>query len=146
MSTQAPLQEAEVLAFAQDWYRKLDVHEPLEAYRPLLADDAEFVFPEATVRGFDGFKGWYDRVIRLFFDEAHAVKRVKITKPGADAEVKVVVHWEASRWNPPAARSERILLDAFQTWVVRRSPTTGQPVIARYVVDGFEYAPNSVKL
>lgn len=147
MSQLAPLTQAEVEKFAKDWYRKLDVHEPLENYIPLLADgQLEMVFPEGSVRGFEGFKGWYERVIRLFFDEVHTVKRVVMSKPGAPAEVKVVVRWEASRWNPPAARSERIILDAFQTWTVERAPATGQPRITRYVVDGLEYAPNSVRL
>lgn len=142
-----PLTEAELTQFAKDWYRKLDVHAPLEEYVPLLAEaGVEMVFPEATVKGFEGFKGWYERVIALFFDEVHTVKQVKPAGSGEKVEVKVVVKWEASRWNPPAAKSERIILDAYQTWTVVRSPKTGKPAILRYVVDSLEYAPNSVRL
>ena len=65
-------------------------------------------------------------MIRIFFDEVHTLKEVasKLTDDGAD--VKVVVHWEASVWNPPAAKSQRIKLDAYQTWyvVARRRPTS----------------------
>jgi hypothetical protein len=149
MSELAPLTQAEVQAFAEDWYRKLDVHAPLEDFVPLLADDGlEMVFPEATVQGFEGFKGWYERVVRIFFDEVHTVKEVKpsFKADGLAADVKVVVKWEASVWNPPAPYSERIILDAYQTWEVKRSPKTQAVVISRYVVDSLDYAEGSAKL
>jgi hypothetical protein len=142
-----PLTEAEVREFAEAWYRKLDVHEPLENYIPLLAEEVEMIFPEATVKGFEGFKGWYERVITIFFDEVHNVKEVKlISVSDAKADVKVVVKWEASVWKPPAPNSERIILDAYQTWVVKRSPETQKPVIATYIVDSLDYAEGSAKL
>jgi hypothetical protein len=143
----APLTQAEVQAFAEDWYRKLDVHAPLEDFVPLLAEDGvEMVFPEATVTGFEGFKGWYERVIGIFFDEVHTVKEASLTEAGTQSEVKVVVRWEASVWNPPAPYSDRIILDAYQTWQVKRSPESGKVVITRYVVDSLEYAEGSAKL
>lgn len=149
MSELAPLTAAEVQAFAEDWYRKLDVHAPLEDFVPLLADDGlEMVFPEATVQGFEGFKGWYERVVRIFFDEVHTVKEAQpsFKDDGLAADVKVVVKWEASVWNPPAPYSERIILDAYQTWEVKRSPKTQAVVISRYVVDSLDYAEGSAKL
>ncbi len=60
--------------------------------------------------------------------------------------MKVVVRWEASVWSPPAAKSQRIKLDAYQTWLVRRSPATDKPVIARYTVDKLVYDKDSAKL
>jgi hypothetical protein len=147
MNDLAPLTEAEVQEFAQDWYHKLDIHAPLEDFVPLLAEEGlEMVFPEATVKGFEGFKGWYDRVINIFFDEVHTLKEVNVTSQGDQADTKVVVKWEASVWKPPAPKSERIVLDAYQTWVVKRSPTTQKPVVSRYVVDSLEYAEGSAKL
>ncbi len=147
MSNPAPLTEAELREFAEAWYRKLDVHEPLENYIPLLADDVEMVFPEATVKGFEGFKGWYERVIGIFFDEVHTVKDVKLTDTTDDAaHVKVVVKWEASVWNPPEPFSKRIVLDAYQTWIVKRSPKTGTPVVATYIVDELKYYEGSATL
>lgn len=144
----ASLTEAEVTEFAANWYRKLDVHAPLEDYQPLLAqDDLKMVFPEATVEGFEGFKGWYERVINIFFDEVHTLKEVKLTSISGDtAEVKVVVRWEASVWNPPAPTSDRIVLDAYQTWIVTRSPNTQSPVILTYIVDSLDYAEGSARL
>ncbi|MBE9171138.1 hypothetical protein IQ238_27710 [Pleurocapsales cyanobacterium LEGE 06147] len=148
VSNLLPLTYSEVKQFAADWYSKLDVHAPLEEYVPLLAEEGlEMRFPETTVYGFDGFKDWYERVIRIFFDEVHTLKKVE-PKPISDAqlEVKVVVRWEASVWNPPAAKSERIVLDAYQTWIVERSPKTEKPTILTYIVDSLDYAPGSAKL
>lgn len=142
------LTQAEIQEMAEIWYRKLDVHAPLEEFVPLLATEGvKMIFPEATVEGFEGFKGWYERVITIFFDEVHTVKEVT-ADVGADgkANVKVVVKWEASVWNPPAPYSARIVLDAYQTWEVIRSPETGKPVVLTYTVDKLEYAEGSAKL
>jgi hypothetical protein len=142
-----PLTTKDVEALASTWYKKLDVHAPLVELLPLVASDGlEMVFPEATLRSPAEFEGWYERVIRLFFDEVHTLKQVrtKITSEGAD--VQVVVHWEASVWNPPAAASQRIKLDAYQTWTVVRDPETDRPVIARYTVDELKYDADSAKL
>lgn len=143
----APLTKSEVNQLAVDWYRKLDVHAPLEEYIPFVAEEGlEMRFPEATVYGFDGFKGWYERVIGIFFDEVHTLKEVTVTPSGDKANVKVVVKWEASIWKPPAAKSERIITDAYQTWIVQRSPNTGKPVILTYIVDSLDYYEGSAQL
>lgn len=138
--------DAEVQELARVWYGMLDRHDPADGYLPLLATDVEFQFPEGTVRGLDGFRDWYEGVIRIFFDEVHTLKEVTPTLKDGQVEVKVVVNWQASRWKPPAAASERIVADAYQTWIVTRSPETDKAVISRYVVDGLKYEPGSVEL
>lgn len=148
VSKLAPLTYSEVKQFAADWYSKLDVHAPLEDYVPLLAEEGlEMRFPEATVYGFDGFKDWYERVIGIFFDEVHTLKKVE-PKPtdNGQLEVKVVVKWEANIWNPPAAKSERIILDAYQTWIVERSPKSEKPVVLTYIVNSLDYYEGSAQL
>jgi hypothetical protein len=144
----APLSLAEVREFAEAWYRKLDVHEPLANYKSLLADeDLKMVFPEVTIERFEGFAGWYDKVINLFFDEVHTVKEVKlINQTEEDATYEVVVIWEASLWNAPEPTSQRIVLDAYQTWKVRRSTETQKPIIVTYTVGDLVYAEGSAKL
>jgi hypothetical protein len=130
---------------AKSWYHLLDIHAPMVDLLPMLADkELEMVFPEATVSGWAGFEGWYQRVIRIFFDEVHTVKVVEPVINGNEATVKVVVQWEASVWNPPSARSERIILDAFQTWNIKLS--NGNIVITKYIVDRMEYHEGSAKL
>ena len=132
---------------AAQWYRKLDVHAPMVEVLPYLAEEGlEMQFPEATLTTLAEFEGWYQRVIRIFFDEVHTLKEVKTVLEGSMAKVHVVVEWQASVWNPPAAKSDRIVLDADQTWIVKRSPTTGQAVIAFYGVNGFKYHDGSAKL
>jgi len=145
MST--PLTQAEIAAFAAEWYHKLDVHAPMVDFLPMLADkDLEMRFPEATIKGWAGFEGWFQTVVRIFFDEVHTVKSTKAKIKGDVAIVKVVVRWEASLWKAPAAKSLRIVADAYQTWIVRRSMMTGAPEIVTYIVDRLKYAPGSARL
>ena len=140
----APLQLSEIDALARAWYRALDVHASLLDLLPMLADQGlEMVLPEATERGYAGFEHWYGRVIRIFFDEVHTVKSVELVNGGK--QVHVVVHWEASVWNPPAPKSDRISCIADQTWEVARN-AAGKPVITKYIVNGITYDEGSAKL
>jgi len=134
-------------ALAKLWYSALDTHEPTQTLVDMLdPSDLKMVFPEATLSGVDGFVGWYEGVINIFFDEVHIVESVLL---GAEAngrtEAKVAVHWEASRWNPPTAKSDRIMLTAYQTWDVTFT-SNGSAKVAKYTVDRLEYLPNSAKL
>ena len=136
-----------IRALAVDWYRKLDVHAPFEELVPMVADDGlEMLWPEGPTYGIDGFKGWYDRVIRTFFDETHEVRSVDITHRDGEAEVKIVVNWQAKVWDPPEPRSRWLGMDARQTWLVRPSEDGQRPVIARYVVDGLDLMDGSASL
>lgn len=131
---------------AIDWYRKLDVHAPMVEVLPMLIDEGlEMVFPEATVYGYAGFEGWFQRVIRIFFDEVHTVKSTESTIDGDTASVKVVVKWEASVWNAPDAYSKRITLDAYQTWEVKAGEND-TVLITKYTVDDLKYYEGSATL
>lgn len=141
------LTNAEIDGFVRDWYKALDVHVPMVDVLPMLAEEGlEMQFPEATLRGFADFEGWYQKVIRIFFDEIHNVKEVKIAQDDETYNLDVVVEWHASVWNPPADKSKRIKLDAYQRWVVRQSPKTGKPVIVTYIVDKLDYHEGSATL
>lgn len=132
---------------ARRWYAALDTHEPTETLVAMLDPaDLKMIFPEATLSGVDGFIGWYEGVIRIFFDEAHHVESVTVTgESPAGFQVKVVVRWEASRWNAPAPKSDRIMLLATQTWTVTIAPD-GAARIATYTVDKLDYLPGSARL
>jgi hypothetical protein len=134
-----------IKALAAEWYHLLDVHAPMVDVLPLLSGKPEMVFPEVTLSGLAGFEGWYQRVIRIFFDEVHNVKEVRPVITGDEAMVKVIVEWSASTWTPPEAASKRIHLDADQDWVVRVSPA-GSLVITKYVVNVLTYYSGSAKL
>ncbi len=140
------LTPAAVKALAAKWYQLLDVHAPMVDVLPLLSDTPEMVFPEVTLNTLAGFEGWYQRVVRIFFDEVHTLKTCAVTLKDGEARVKVIVEWQASVWTPPEAASKRIRCDADQDWIVALSPRTGRPVITRYVVNGISYHRGSAKL
>lgn len=145
---EAVLNEAEIKQLGADWYAKLDVHAPAEDYIPLqMPEGIKMLFPgDVTFEGFEGFKTWYAWAINSFFDEVHTLKQFEVAIAPERAEVKVVVNWEASMWQPPAARSQRVIMDAYQTWEVKRSPKTQKPAIATYTINSFDYAPGSAKI
>jgi hypothetical protein len=140
-----PFTNEEVRRLANDWYRNLDVHAPVNAVLALLAEDGfEIRIPEGTFRGRDGFKRVYEeRWIPHFFDEVHKLKQLSFTPAEDKAEVKVVVNWKARTWDPPAPKSKWLDVDVHQTWIVQRSPRSGQPVILSYIVDAMKPMPVS---
>lgn len=150
MNTLTTLTESEVKQLVDDWYLKLDVHATIDEILPLLAGETlEMHLPETTLHGLDEFTAWYDRVINTFFDEVHTLQTLDITidgdrkayPKGNRAYVHLVVRWEASRWNAPVPKSERLAFDADQRWVVERSPQTQQPAIVTYIVDSLTPLP-----
>lgn len=142
-----PLTKQEITEMAKAWYNYLDVHAPMVDFIDFLStDELRMVFPEATLNGLASFEAWYQGVIRIFFDEVHNVKLVEPEINGDSAIVKIVVQWEASKWSPPARYSDRIKLDAYQTWTVQRSKKTGKPVITEYTVDELKYHEGSARL
>jgi hypothetical protein len=160
MSHMPALLESEVKQLVDTWYAKLDAHAPVEELLPLLADDGlEMRLPEVTLHGHAEFIQWYERVIRTFFDEIHTMKELHITLSGTpsekdvgvdgslmQAQVQLVVNWQAHRWNPPAAKSEWLGFDASQSWVVQRLPNTGKAVVVTYTVDALTPMEGSVSL
>jgi hypothetical protein len=141
------LSEEELHEFAVEWYRALDVHKPADEVLVMVAEDAEFQFPEITTRGHREFvDNWYENVIRRFFDEVHTVKEVVPSGAGDLVDVKVVVNWQAKVWDPPEPNSKWLGMDAYQTWQVRRSPRSGRPVIVKYVVDDLVLMEGSATL
>ena len=136
MKTLTPFTESEVKQLVSDWYLKLDVHAPSEELLSMLANETlEMQFPEGAVNGQNEFQTWYDRVIHTFFDEVHTMQALDIKTTSEQADIQLVVRWEASRWEAPAPKSQRLAFDAAQRWVVKRSHLTHKPVIETYIVD-----------
>ena len=128
------------------WYRALDRHDDLLDVLPYLADNGlEMRFPETTVYGHSGFKGWYDTVIAKFFDEEHTVKSIDVDLHGpTSATAKVLVNWQARIWEPPEPQSHWLGFDAYQTWAIALQD--GRPVVRTYSVDFFDPMPGSAQL
>jgi hypothetical protein len=148
MSKLLPPSDSEIKQLAKDWFRKLDVHAPPDEYILLIdVEDLEMRFPDATLHGFEGFKEWYKLITYSAFNEVHTLKKLETTLiSDSQMDVKLVVNWQANIWKPPSPRSEQIILDAYGTWHVKRSPQTQKPVIADYIVDFLDYQENSARL
>lgn len=145
-----PITLEQIKQFAAAWYQALDFHVPIEEAYALLADKGlNMQFPDGDIRNFDSFKKWYDRVTNLFFDENHYVQTVEAKISGDEAVVDIVVGWQASWWEPPAAKSKRVSMDATQRWTVRRSDKNkfGLEIVTyNATVEPFKYAPGFARL
>jgi ketosteroid isomerase-like protein len=140
------LTKEKIVDLADRWYRALDVHAPVEELHAMMTDEGnDMEWPELPTHGHAEFTVWYEKVTRRFFDEVHTIKSVEptIDDGGQRADVKVVVNWKASVWEPPAPTSITLHMDAFQTWEVVRDPATGKALINHYVVDSFAELPDS---
>ncbi len=128
-----PITEEQIRELAAAWFLALDVHAPTEECVKFLADsELRMIFPEKTLYGIADFKAWYaggtyadgartPGVTNIYFDEAHNLQSVQPQISADQATVRVVVGWQASWIEPPAARSKRLSMEFTQQWVVRRS-------------------------
>jgi hypothetical protein len=136
--------------FVAAWYQALDFHIPIEQVYPLLAETGLSVkFPDGDIHDQASFKVWYDRVTNLFFDENHYVQSVAADIKGDEAVLDIVVGWQASWWEPPAAKSKRVSMDATQRWTVRASGRNafGLEIVSyNATVEPFKYAPGFARL
>jgi len=119
-----PLTQDEVRAMAVKWYGGLDGHLPeVEMLKFLVTDGLEQQWPDYHVQNLADFEGWYQRALRLFFDEKHTLKEFSVTPngDGSTANVKVFVNWQARTWTPGDAKSKYLNLDIHQSWIVVRA-------------------------
>ena len=149
-------------SFVRAWYLALDQHVPQEDVGAMVADDVEMIFPEKTLHGIGDLLAWYaggtysdgeqaPGVINIFFDENHNVVSVEPTSDltGDEINLRVVVAWQASWFNPPAAKSTRTSMDATQDWTVKASDRNLYGlVITSYnaMAEPFKYAPGFARL
>jgi hypothetical protein len=156
-----PITEAQINEFVAAWYLALDQHVPTAEVATLVADrEAQMIFPEKTLVNTDDVLAWYSGgtysdgekapgVINIFFDENHNVVSVASKINGDQAQVRVVVAWQASSFVPPAAKSKRVSADFTQDWILQRS--TKNPyglVILSYnaVAEPPSFAPGFARL
>ncbi len=147
---QAAMTEQQIKRFVAAWYLALDQHAPIESVYAMLADPGlTMAFPDGDIHDLSSFKQWYDRVTNLFFDENHYVQNVVAHLRGDTADLEVSVGWQASWWEPPAAKSKRVALDATQKWTVRctaRNPYGLEITYYDATAEPFKYAPGFAHL
>jgi len=151
----------QIKTFVAAWYQALDQHVPPAECAKLVSDkNLEMVFPEKTLHGVSDFLAWYaggtysdgtqaPGVINIFFDENHNVVSVDAKISGDQATLDVVVAWQASWFEAPAAKSKRVSLDATQHWVVRASSKNAYGLeVTSYnaMSKPFQYAPGFARL
>ena len=130
--------QEQIDAFVAAWYLALDQHVPQEQIAALIADDAEMIFPEKTLHGASDVLAWY----------AGGTYSDGETAPGV-INLRVVVAWQASWFNPPAAKSTRTSMDASQDWTLTASDKNSYGlVITSYnaMAEPFKYAPGFARL
>lgn len=132
--------------YATAWYQALDRHDDIDDVFPLLVDNGLVMnFPEGTSKGHSGFREWYDAVTTRFFDEVHTVREVKVLSLSPkEAEVSVIVNWQAKVHEGQAAKSAWLGFDAYQTWTVVAGDNG--PQIKVYTVDKLDPMPGSASL
>ena len=136
-----PLTEEEVRNVILKWGRILNEHGPIADYLPIVAEEGfEIRFRDQVWRGISGLEA-HKEVKRQFFDEEHNYQSITVTLLGDRAEVKDVMVWEASHWQDPAPRSERIIGTFNHAWIFIRSPRTGLPVILTHEAVSVEWKP-----
>jgi hypothetical protein len=154
------LTEAGIRAFVDAWYLALDQHAPTDQIGRLASDDVQMIFPEKTLHGKSDLLAWCiggtytdgeqaPGVYNIFFDENHNVVSVEAQISGDEAELDVVVAWQASVFIPPAAKSKRISMDAIQKWTIKASDQNAfGMVITSYnaMAKPFVYAPGFSRL
>ncbi len=142
--------QEQINTFVAAWFRALDNHAPIQECYMLLAEKGlSMQFPDGDIHDQASFKKWYDRVTNLFFDENHNVVGAEPKITGDQAVVDVVVAWQASWWEAPAAKSKRTAMDATQRWTVRRTdrnPYGLEIVSYNATVEPFKYAPGFARL
>jgi hypothetical protein len=151
----------DIKKFVAAWYLALDRHVPATECAELVSDDnLEMIFPEKTLHGKSDFLAWYaggtysdgtqaPGVINIFFDENHNVANVDGQISGDQASLEVVVAWQASWFEPPAAKSKRTSLDATQRWIVKASNKNPYGmVVTSYnaMAKPFQYTPGFARL
>jgi hypothetical protein len=118
------------------------------------------IFPEKTLHGKSDFLAWCiggtysdgeqaPGVYNIFFDEDHNVVSVDAKIDGDEAELDVVVAWQASMFIPPAAKSRRVSLDAIQQWTIKASDQNQYGmVVTSYnaMAKPFVYTPGFARL
>jgi len=99
------LTEAEVRQLVEIWYARLDVHPPVEEILPMLADEQlTMQLPETTLHGQADFRKWYEGVTHKFFNEVHVLKEVDMRIEAKQADIYLIVNWQAYTWQAPAAK------------------------------------------
>ena len=129
------ISQSEIDSFIQIWFQGLDEHIAVERMLPLIAEEGlEMVFPEQTLRSHADFRSWYAMVGESFTDQDHAVEEISSRPKGDGVALDVIVVWRAVH----KSDGEGLAMRANQSWLLDRSPETGDLRIVTYHVHSLD--------
>ncbi|HZR42723.1 MAG TPA: hypothetical protein VFB12_21565 [Ktedonobacteraceae bacterium] len=142
MNGTTPLTNVEVQNLVYTWFQKITAKVDLDELLQMLSkNELEMRFPETTIRNHGDFKRWYEGVTNLYFDQIHDLKMLAVDLDGPQADVSLVVHWQARTWQPPSAYSKWQDAYIHQRWSIKREAGSDKPVIVDYYVGTFDTVP-----
>jgi hypothetical protein len=144
MTTANPLTEQEVEQLILTFWKMQEEKARVVELMEITAPDLEISMGDFAWRGYKGLEDHQMGSKAQFFDQKFEPRSISVEMSGEEATVTSEVQWHARHWAFPAAKSQEIKAIYNHTWIVRRSPSTGKPVVVlnhvdhmRYV-DGFE--------
>ena len=92
-----PLTQEEIRAMADEWFKLLDEHARQVYLMPFLDENVVQAWPDYDVQNIADFEGWYQRALRLFFDEVHTIKEFDVKVNGDGSQFRTRLEWALAR-------------------------------------------------
>lgn len=147
----SPITADEVRELGTRFYEIIDKHEPIDNFIDVLDvenTDYKIILPGVELNDRASTESWYNRMIGGYFNGSHKIYSVDIkTSNEETAEVKIVLIWSASTWNPPSPKSQNVNILTYTTWTVEKvseGGISGLKVLA-YKIDRLDFAPGTSK-
>jgi hypothetical protein len=143
MAELIPLTEQEVVDTIRAFWRMQADRARLVELMTVTDEDLEIRMGDVAFRGYAGLEDHQYGSKSLYFDQEYDERRMSVSITSDGAVVESEMQWSARHWEAPAARSAQIKAVYEHTWRLRRSPSTGKPVIflnqveRMHYVDGF---------
>ena len=134
-----PLTKEEVQQLILTFWKMEEEKAHLVDLMEITSPDLEISMGESVWRGYRQLEDHQMGSKAQFFDQKFDPKSISVEVSGDQATVKSEVQWNARHWTFPAAKSQEIRATYWHTWIVKRSPTTGKPVVVLNHVDHMKY-------
>jgi hypothetical protein len=139
MSAENPLTEQEVEQLILTFWKMQEGKARVVELMEVTAPDLEISMGEFAWHGYKGLEDHQMGSKAQFFDQKFEPRSISVEVSGVEAKVKSEVQWNARHWTSPAAKSQEVRAIYNHTWIVRRSPDTGKPVVVLNHVDHMRY-------
>jgi len=136
--------KVELAEMVTTFYAKADAGVRMVELLPYISEDMHMTWtPTCQFDGHAGFEEFYDNLRRASFNRKHVVSDIVVDIAGETAKISFAIHLTATVWWPPAPRSVPVDNYANFVWVLKRSPTTGRPVVSTYALTKVSFTKDS---